>query len=67
MSAHPLTTFVYETFGQKFGGLLLTGYGAKPGRARRKLYFTESEGEREADWVIRLVTSRLPCRDEPLV
>ena len=67
MSAHPLTTYVYETFGQQFGGLLLTGYGLEPGRARRRLYVTESEEGMETDWVIRLVTSHLPCRDEPLV
>lgn len=67
MSAHPLTTYVYETFGQRFSGLLLNGYGVESGRARRRLYVTESEGGMETNWVIRLVTSRLPCRDEPLV
>src|ERR1051325_9284137 len=67
MSAHPLTTYVYETFGRQFGDLLLIGYGAEPGRARRKLDLTDSADGVEADWVINLVASRLPCREEPLV
>src|SRR5437588_10828088 len=67
MSTHPLTRFVYETFGQQFGDLLLAGYGAGPGGGRRKLYLTESEGEAEAAWVIELVATRPPCGDEPLV
>lgn len=67
MSAHPLTTFIYETFGQQFGELLLVGYGAEPGGRRRKLYFTESEAGVENHWVIELVARRPPCRDEPLV
>lgn len=67
MSTHPLTRFVYETFGQQFGDLLLAGYGAGPSGGRRKLYLTESEGEAEAAWVIELVATRPPCGDEPLV
>jgi hypothetical protein len=63
MRAHSLTTFVYQTFGQQFGALLLAGYGAKLSSKHRKLYFTETE----ARWVIELVTRRQPCRDEPLV
>jgi hypothetical protein len=61
MSAHPLTTFVYETFGQGFGDLLLAGYGAQPAGGRRKLYLTESEAGVETDWVIELVAKRPPC------
>jgi hypothetical protein len=67
MSAHPLTRFVYETFGQQFGDLLLAGYGAEPGGRRRKLYLTESEAGVETAWTIELVARRAPCRDEPLV
>lgn len=67
MSANPLVTFVYDTFGRQFGDLLLTGYGAQPGGARRRLYLTESADGVEAYWVVNLVTRRLPCRDEPLV
>jgi hypothetical protein len=67
MSAHPLTTFVYETFGQGFGELLLAGYGAEPGGSRRKLYLTESEAGAENDWVIELVAYRPLCGDDPLV
>jgi hypothetical protein len=66
MSAHPLTTFTYETFGQQFGDLLLAGRGEKPG-GRRRLHLTESEAGAQADWVIELVGNRLPCGDEPLV
>jgi hypothetical protein len=67
MSAHPLTTFVFETFGQQFGDLLLAGYGAETGGRPRKLYLTEEEGGAEARWVIELVARRLPYGDEPLV
>lgn len=63
MSAHPLTTFVYQTFGQQFGDLLLAGYGAEPSGRHRRLFFIEPE----AGWVIELVGRRQPCRDEPLV
>lgn len=67
MSAHPLTTFVYETFGHQFGDLILAGYGEEPGGGRRKLYLTESDAEVETDWVIELVAHRPPCGDDPLV
>lgn len=67
MSAHPLTIFVYETFGQQFGDLLLAGYGAEPGGGRKKLYLTESEAGVETRWVIELIARRPPCRNEPLV
>lgn len=63
MRAHPLTTFVYKTFGQQFGDLLLAGYGAGPSSRHTRLHFTESE----ARWVIELVAHHQPCRDEPLV
>lgn len=43
MSTHPLTTFVYETFGQQFGDLLLAGYGEEPGGGRKKLHLSETE------------------------
>ena len=67
MSTHPLTTFVYETFGQQFGDLLLAGYGEEPGGGRRKLYLTELDGGEEVHWIIELTSHRLPYRDEPLV
>jgi hypothetical protein len=67
MSRHPLTRFVYETFGQQFGDLILAGYGAEPGGGRRKLSLTESDEGAEAHWVIELVAYRHPCGDEPLV
>jgi hypothetical protein len=67
MSAHPLTTFIYETFGQQFGELLLFGYGEEPSSKHRKVYLTESDAEGDADRVIELVSPRPPCRNEPLV
>lgn len=67
MSAHPLTAFVYQTFGRQLGDLLLAGYGAEQGGQRRKLYITESETGVEIGWVIELVARRPPCRNEPLV
>jgi hypothetical protein len=67
MSAHPLMRFVYETFGKQFGSLVLAGYNAEPSGGRRRVYLTESEDGAETDWVIELVSSRLPCGEEPLV
>ncbi len=67
MSAHPLSRFVYETFGQQLGELFMAGYGVEPGSGCRRLYLIESGAGAEAGWVITLVTRRLPCRDEPLV
>jgi hypothetical protein len=67
MSAHPLTTFVSETFGQQFGDLLLAGYGAEPGGKCGRLYLAERDGRVEAGWVIELVAHRHPFGDEPLV
>jgi hypothetical protein len=67
MSAHPLTTFIYETFGRQFGDLLLAGYGAEPGGKCERLYLTEQDGGVEARWVIELVSRHPPYGDEPLV
>lgn len=67
MRAHPLTTFVSETFGRQFGGLLLAGYGAEPGSKCGRLYLTEGDGGVEAGWVIELVARRPPYGDDPLV
>lgn len=67
MSTHPLSRFVYETFGQQFGDLLMAGYGAAPGGERRRLCLIESEVGVKTDWLIELVSDHLPCRDEPLV
>jgi hypothetical protein len=67
MSAHPLTTFVSETFGRQFGELLLAGYGAEPGGRRSRLYLTEQDGGVKTRWVIELVAHRPPYGDDPLV
>jgi hypothetical protein len=67
MDVHPLTTFVYDTFGQQFGDLLLVGYGAEPEDKRRKLYVTELEAGTEINWTIELIACRPLCCDEPLV
>lgn len=67
MDAHPLKTFVYDTFGQQFGDLLLAGYDMKPESKRRKLYVTELEAGAEINWTIELIACRPLCCDEPLV
>jgi hypothetical protein len=67
MSRHPLTTFIYETFGKQFGELLLAGFGAEPDEGQRRLHLTESQEGLEADWAIEFVATRLPCGDDPLV
>jgi hypothetical protein len=67
MSEHPLTAFIYETFGQQFGDLIFAGYGARASGGRRTLHLIESEGGAGAAWVIELVATRPPCGDEPLV
>ena len=60
-------TFVYETFGQQFGELLMAGYGSEPSGRHRKLYFTDLEAGVGTGWEIELAARRVPCRDEPLV
>jgi hypothetical protein len=67
MDVHPLTTFVYDTFGQQFGDLLLTGYGAEPEDKRRQLYVTELQAGTEINWTLEIITCRPLCRAEPLV
>lgn len=67
MSTHPLARFIYETFGEQFGSLVLAGYGAEPGDAQRSLRLIESEEGEKMDWVIEMVASRHPCGDDPLV
>lgn len=67
MDVHPLTTFVYDTFGQQFGDLLLAGYGAEPEGKRKRLYVTESDAGVKINWTIELIARRPLCRDEPLV
>lgn len=66
MIAHPLTTLLYETFGQQFSNLLLAGYGEEPSGKRKRLHLIESRAEGETDWVIEMV-GEPPYRDEPLV
>jgi hypothetical protein len=66
MSTHPLTRFIYETFGEQFGSLVLVGYGTEPGNGQRRLHLTESEDEK-TDWVIELIALRYPSGDDPLV
>src|ERR1700754_2882835 len=67
MSAHSLSIFIYETFGQQFGDLILAGHGAEPGGRHRRLHLIELDGGVETHWTIELVARRPPCRDEPLV
>ena len=67
MSTHPLTAFLYETFGRQFSELLLSGYGEEPSNRYRKLYLIESAAGVETAWVIELISRHLPCRNEPLV
>jgi hypothetical protein len=69
MSAHPLTTFIYETFGRQFGDLLLAGYGAEPeaAQAEKKFYIQETQEGSERQWEIEVIANALPCHSEPLV
>jgi hypothetical protein len=66
-NAAPLVEFVYQTFGQHFGDLLLTGYGEAFPPEKRSFLFTEHYGAVEIDWVIDVVSDQPPCREEPLV
>ncbi len=66
-SATPLIEFVYQTFGEGFGGLLLAGYGDAFPPKKRSFLFTEHEGDIAIDWVIEIVSDRPPRAKEPLV
>jgi hypothetical protein len=67
VSAHPLTTFIYETFGRQFGTLILAGYGEEPDGRNKRLYLSKSDAGEETSWVIEMVARRPPCSDDPLV
>jgi hypothetical protein len=67
MSAHPLTTFVYETFGQQFGALLLAGYGEESPAGSKVFHYSDTEAVGQVEWAVELIADRLPYRDEPLV
>jgi hypothetical protein len=66
-SASPLVKFVYQTFGERFGGLLLAGYGDASPPKKRSFLFTEPHGDVAIDWVIEIVSDRPPRAEEPLV
>jgi len=67
VTAHPLTIFLYETFGQKFGDLISAGYGDEPNSRHQRLHITESKAGEAIHCTIELVGDYLPCGDDPLV
>jgi hypothetical protein len=67
VTIHPLTIFLYETFGQKFGDLISTGYGDEKNSRHQRLHITEFKAVEAIHCTIELVGDYLPCGDEPLV
>jgi hypothetical protein len=65
--APSLVKFVYQTFGERFGGLLLAGYGQTALADKQSFIFTEIYGNMKIDWMIDVVSDDPPCGEEPLV
>lgn len=66
-TAHPLLEFVYGTFGEHFGGLLLAGYGEDEPPKKRTFLVNERRGGVGIDWVVEAVSDNPPRGEEPLV
>jgi hypothetical protein len=66
-TAPPLVEFVYRTFGERFGGLVMAGYGEAVPSKKRSFLFVEYCGDVKIDWTIDVVSNQAPCGEEPLV
>ncbi len=64
---HPLADFVYSTFGQPFGELMMAGYGETSPPGKKSFSLTEEHAAGQIEWVMEVTSSR-PLRErEPLV
>jgi hypothetical protein len=66
MSEHPLVEFVYSTFGEPLGALLLAGYAGESEK-QASFKFRASKGGPTRTWVVDVTAHSLPCWKEPLV
>lgn len=66
MPEHPLVEFVYSTFGEPLGALLLVGYAGGAGK-RASFKFRAPRGGATRTWVVDVTARSLPCGREPLV
>jgi hypothetical protein len=63
---HPLVEFVYSTFGEPLGALLLVGY-ASEAEKQASFKFRASKGGATRTWIVDVTARSLPCGREPLV
>ena len=66
MPEHPLVEFVYSTFGEPLGALLLVGY-ASEAEKQASFKFRASKGGATRTWIVDVTARSLPCGREPLV
>lgn len=66
MPEHPLVEFVYSTFGEPLGALLLVGYAGEA-ETRASFKFRAPMGGATSTWVVDVTARALPCGREPLV
>jgi len=66
MPEHPLVEFVYTTFGEPLGALLLVGYAGEAEK-QASFKFRASKGGATRTWVVDVTARALPCGREPLV
>ncbi len=64
---HPLIEFVYRTFGERFGSLLLAGYSEAAPPKKRTFLFTEHYAGVEIDWMVEVISECPPRGEEPLI
>lgn len=66
MPEHPLVEFVYSTFGEPLGALLLVGYAGVAGK-QASFKFRAPMGGATRTWVVEVTARSLPRGREPLV
>jgi hypothetical protein len=67
MPEHPLVEFIYSTFGEPLGDLLLVGYGSHQERQQVSFKFRAPKGGVTQTWIVDVTAYALPCGREPLV
>jgi hypothetical protein len=67
MSEHPLVEFIYSTFGEPLGALLLVGYGSEQAKKKASFKFQVSRGGITKTWIVDVSSHALPSGREPLV
>lgn len=67
MSDHPLVEFIYSTFGEPLGDLLLVGYASECAEQKTSFRFNAQRGDSNGTWMVDVTANEMPCRKEPLV